>query len=258
MFASVPFDQATTDSYFVVAHFHYIMAGAAMFPVFAAIVYWSPKITGRLMHERWGKASFWLIFLGFNLAFFPMHILGLLGMPRRTWTYARGLGWSGYNLAESAGAAVLAIGIAVLAANWLWSIRRGPAAGNDPWGADTLEWATTSPPPHYDFEALPQVRSLHPVWDQPDLRDGAQPPHDGGRTLSSGHRVLATSMLDAEPEAVVDLPHESMWPFCMALALTAFFSGVLVRVAWLWVLGAGFTTFALLGWLWPRGQTQET
>ena len=257
MAASVPFDQATTDSYFVVAHFHYIMAGVAIFPVLAAIYYWGPKIWGRMLHEGWGKVSFWLVFVGFNLAFFPMHILGLLGMPRRTYTYQSGLGWDSYNLVETIGTFIMGIGILISFVNWAWSVRHGERAGNDPWKSETLEWATSSPPPDYDFETIPEVRSLHPTWDQPELNDGAQPPDQGGRPLAEGHRVLATSMLDATPEAIVDMPHESLWPFFLVVGLTVFFYGALVRIAIVAAVGGIATAISVLGWIWPRGQTQE-
>ncbi|MFN2613704.1 MAG: cbb3-type cytochrome c oxidase subunit I, partial [Actinomycetota bacterium] len=257
MFASVPFDQATTDSYFVVAHFHYIMAGVAIFPAFAAIYYWGPKIWGKLLHDGWGKVSFWLMFIGFNLTFFPMHLLGLLGMPRRIYTYQQGLGWDGYNLWETIGTFLMGTGILVTVFNWAWARRHGQDAGNDPWHAETLEWATTSPPPEYDFETIPEVHGLHPVWDQPELRDGAQPPELGGRPLASGHRILSTSMLDATPEAVIDLPKESLWPLWLTVGLTVLSYAALAQLAVLAVASGAFCLISIVGWLWPRGQTQE-
>ncbi len=256
MVASVPVDQATTDSYFVVAHFHYIMAGAAIFPTFAAIFYWGPKIWGRMLSDAWGKVAFWLIFVGFNLAFFPMHIVGLLGMPRRTYTYDAGLGWGGYNLAETIGSFLFAAGIALTFLIWVYALRRGERAGDNPWDGDTLEWTIPSPPPEYDFETIPQVRSLHPAWDQPELRVGPQPPEQGGRPLV-GHRVLTTSLLDATPEAVVDLPHGSVWPFVLTIGATLFFYGALVKLTAFAVVGGAAAAISLLGWMWPRGQTQE-
>jgi cytochrome c oxidase subunit 1/cytochrome c oxidase subunit I+III len=257
MAASVPFDQATTDSYFVVAHFHYIMAGVAIFPVLAAIYYWGPKIWGRMLHEGWGTVSFWLVFVGFNLAFFPMHLLGLLGMPRRIYTYQAGLGWDSYNLVETIGTFIMGIGILTSFINWAWSLRHGERAPNDPWNSETLEWATSSPPPDYDFETIPEVRSLHPTWDQPDLKDGSQPPEQGGRPLAEGHRVLATSLLDATPEAIVDMPHDSLWPFFLAVSLTLFFYGALVRIPIFAAVGGAAAAISVIGWIWPRGQTQE-
>ena len=167
MFAVIPFDQQVTDSYFVVAHFHYVLFGGAVFPIFAGLYYWLPKITGRMLDERLGVASFWLVFVGFNLAFFPMHISGLLGMPRRVYTYPDHMGWGVLNLLSTIGGFVLAAGILVILGNVVWSLRRGAPAGDDPWGGNTLEWATTSPPPHYNFARIPIVRSADPNWEQP-------------------------------------------------------------------------------------------
>ncbi|MFP5297993.1 MAG: cytochrome c oxidase subunit I [Actinomycetota bacterium] len=183
MFASVPFDQALHDSYFVVAHLHYVLVGGAVFPIFAALYHWLPKFTGRMLSEGLGKLSFWLIFVGFNLAFGPMHVMGILGQPRRTYTYQSGLGWDVWNLMSTVGAFVLALGIAVVGYNWWRSMKRGEPAGDDPWGGETLEWATSSPPPAYNFEHLPTVRSRQPLWDQPDLAGGRQPEELGGMPL---------------------------------------------------------------------------
>jgi cytochrome c oxidase subunit I len=258
MFASVPFDQATTDSYFVVAHFHYVLVGGAVFPIFGGLYYWLPKMTGRLLSESLGKLSFWMMFVGFNLAFFPMHITGLLGQPRRTYTYESGVGWDGYNLAATIGAFLLAFGVLLVFVNWWRSTRTGPPAGNDPWEGETLEWATSSPPPHYNFASVPTVRSKEPTWDQPDLRDGAQPPEKGGIELADAHVTLSTSMLDATPQALVHMPHESPWPFLLTASLTLFFFGVLIEVTTVIALGAAAILAALGGWFWPRGETQET
>jgi len=137
MFAAVPFDQQVTDSYFVVAHFHYVLFGGAVFPIFAGIHYWYPKITGRMLDERLGQASFWLVFVGFNLTFFPMHIAGLLGMPRRVYTYPAGMGWDVYNLLSSIGAVVLVVGILMNLANLVQARFLGESAGPDPWLANT-------------------------------------------------------------------------------------------------------------------------
>src|SRR5438105_3694403 len=257
MFAAIPFDAQVHDSYFVVAHFHYVMVGAVIFPLFGALYYWLPKMTGKLMSERWGKASFWTIFVGFNLAFFPMHIAGILGQPRRTYTYQAGLGWTAPNLISTVGSFLLGLGILITFVNWVWSLRRGAPAPNDPWGGDTLEWATTSPPPEYNFAAVPTVRSLEPVWDQPELRDGAQPPDKGGRALVGGHLTLSTSMLDGTPRAVIAMPHATAWPLAATAGLLLGFWGV-VFGAWL-LGGAGALLFAagMVGWHWPRGETQE-
>jgi cytochrome c oxidase subunit I+III len=257
MFAAIPFDAQVHDSYFVVAHFHYVMVGAVIFPLFGALYYWLPKMTGKLMSERWGKVSFWTIFTGFNLTFFPMHISGILGQPRRTYTYQAGLSWTAPNLISTVGSFLLALGILITFVNWVWSLRGGPKAPNDPWGGDTLEWATTSPPPEYNFVTIPTVRSLEPVWDQPELRDGAQPPDKGGRALVGGHLTLSTSMLDGTPRAVIAMPHATAWPLVATTGLLAGFWGV-VFGAWL-LGGAGALLFGagIVGWHWPRGETQE-
>jgi cytochrome c oxidase subunit I+III len=258
MFSAIPFDQQTHDTYFVVAHLHYVLVGGAAFPMFAGLYHWGPKMLGRRLDERWGKISFWLMFVGFNLAFFPMHIMGLMGQPRRVYTYPPGLGWDLPNLLSTVGVFVFAVGILITFANWFWARRYGEVAGDDPWGAETLEWATTSPPPEYNFATIPTVRSRQPAWDQPDLRGGAQPPEAGGRPLADGHTTLSTSLADAEPQAIVHMPHASPWPFFLTLALTLAFYGFLFSSWGLAVVGAVASAGGLMGWLWPRGQTQET
>jgi cytochrome c oxidase subunit I+III len=258
MVSAVPFDQATTDSYFIVAHLHYVLAGGAMFPMFAGLYHWGPKMLGRKLSERLGTISFWLMFVGFNLAFFPMHIVGLLGQPRRTYTYQNGLGWGVYNLWETIGTFVLGIGILITFINWFWSKRHGEPAGNDPWGGESLEWATTSPPPEYNFESIPTVRSREPMWDQPELAVGPQRPEDGGRALASGHVTLSTSLVEGEPEAIVLMPHRSPWPFFVSLGMLITFYALLIDV-WLIAAAAALATvFSIMGWLLPRGETQET
>jgi cytochrome c oxidase subunit 1/cytochrome c oxidase subunit I+III len=213
MFAAIPFDQQATDSYFVVAHFHYTLF-SAVFPAFAAMYYWFPKVTGRMYVERLGRASFWLFFVGFNLTFFPMHISGLLGMPRRVYTYPHGLGWDPYNLAATIGAFLLAGSILLVVANLAWSRLRGAAAGPDPWAANTLEWATSSPPPEFNFERIPVVHSADPNWE----RNGSGP------VLDAGHETPATTVLDADFDEVLEMPPETAWPFVLALSLAAVFA----------------------------------
>ncbi len=177
MVAVVPFDWQVSASYFIVAHFHYVLFGGTMFGVFAGTYFWFPKITGRMLDERLGKLQFWIMFIGFNVTFFPMHIVGMLGMSRRIYTYPAGLGWDGFNTIETIGAFVIAVGAAIFAYNVWYSLRHGEVAGDNPWGAFTLEWATPSPPPVYNFKQIPVVRSRRPVWDtdhpeDPDWRRG--------------------------------------------------------------------------------------
>jgi cytochrome c oxidase subunit 1 len=165
MLAAVPFDWQLSDSYFVVAHFHYVLIGALVFTIFAAIYYWFPKATGRMLDETLGKIHFWLFLIGFHLTFDFMHIPGLLGMPRRIYTYEAGRGWEIWNLIVTVGVAFQAAGVLVLVWNIVRSLRHGRPAGNDPWDAWTLEWATSSPPPVYNFATIPTVKSRRPLWD---------------------------------------------------------------------------------------------
>jgi cytochrome c oxidase subunit 1 len=165
MLAAAPFDWQLSDSYFVVAHFHYVLIGGLLFTIFAAIYYWFPKVTGRLLSERLGKWHFWLFVIGFNLTFAPQHISGILGMPRRIYTYEAGRGFELWNAMSSFGVLFQIAGMLVLVWNIAVTLRRGPAAGADPWDAWTLEWSTTSPPPPYNFEVIPEVRSRRPLWD---------------------------------------------------------------------------------------------
>ena len=171
--AVVPVDYQVTDSYFIVAHLHYVLMAGSTFALFAGMYYWFPKMSGRLLDERLGKLHFWLFAIGTNLTFFPMHILGLLGMPRRIYTYPPGLGWSQLNFTSSCGAIIIAAGVIVFVANWFVTIRRPATATTDPWDAYTLEWMTTSPPPPENFVEIPVVRSARPLWDlkHPDRAD---------------------------------------------------------------------------------------
>jgi cytochrome c oxidase subunit 1 len=165
MLATAPFDWQLGNSYFVVAHFHYIIVGGILFTIFAAFYYWFPKMTGRMLDETLGKWHFWLFVIGFHLTFDFMHIPGLLGMPRRVYTYEAGRGWETWNMISSIGAIFQTVAILIFVYNMIRSYFLGAPAGNDPWDAWTLEWATTSPPPDYNFAVVPSVRSRRPLWD---------------------------------------------------------------------------------------------
>jgi cytochrome c oxidase subunit I len=164
-FAAVPLDWQTTDTYYVVAHFHYVLFGGTVFALLAGTYYWFPKITGRLLSEKWGKVHFLLTFIGFNLTFFVQHILGLIGMPRRVYTYPNLPGWGTLNLISTIGAFILGLSVLAFVWNMIISLRNGQIAGDNPWEAWTLEWATTSPPPVHNFDRVPPVRGRRPLWD---------------------------------------------------------------------------------------------
>jgi len=248
MFLAVPFDQQVTDSYFVIAHFHYIIFGAAVFPIFGGMYYWFPKVTGKLYFERPGQLSFWIIFVGTNLLFFPMHIVGLMGMERRIYTYPGGLGWDAFNLAESIGGYLTAVGIVVLLSNLVVSYRRGPIAGPDPWHGATLEWTIPSPPPDYNYAVIPKVSSAYANWDVADREEDKRKLASAVMVLDQGHEQPVSSPVDGWWTEIVQMPHDSPWPILLAGSMLLVFVCLLFHQ---WIV-AGFMTltvlFALLGW----------
>ncbi len=213
--AVVPVDFQVEDTYYVVAHLHYVLFGGTVFAIFAGFYYWFPKMTGHLLDERLGKWHFWTMFVGFNLTFFPMHILGLLGMPRRIYTYDTGLGWDTWNLLETIGAFIIALSILIFLWNFATRLRRGATAGNDPWDAQTLEWTTSSPPPAYNFATIPVVNSPWPLWDQKLQR------------APSGNPSLITPTVPAESLAARQQPDTSFNPFILAVGLLMALFGLL-------------------------------
>jgi cytochrome c oxidase subunit 1/cytochrome c oxidase subunit I+III len=243
----IPADWQVHNTYYVVAHIHYVLIGANVFPVFAGFYYWLPKMTGRMMNERIGKLSFWTMFLGFNAGFFPMHNLGLLGMPRRIYTYQQGLGYDGLNLLVTIGAFVLGIGILISILNLFLSLRNGVLAGPNPWNSDGLEWESDSPPKPYGSLHIPLVASRHPLWD--DFEDD-DPTDD--RVLDWGRLTPTTTWLDAEPVGLATIPEDSLAPLLMSLALFGFFLTFVFQMIWA-ALALLLVTFGVgCFWMWPR------
>jgi cytochrome c oxidase subunit 1 len=241
MLASVPLDLQIHDTFFVVAHLHYVLIGGSVFPLFGAFYYWIPKWTGRMLSERAGRWNFALMFIGFNLVFFPMHQLGLNGMPRRVYTYLPESGWGTLNLIASIGALILAVGVLVFVINFLWAMRAGALAGDNPWAADTLEWSATSPPQSYNFHNIPVVQGRYALWE-------ATPDAPVVRGLSTSKReTLVTSVLDAEPELRFEIPGPSIYPFLVALATAETFI-VGIFTPWAFPVGAVLTLAALTAW----------
>ena len=238
MHSAAPSDFQQQDTYFVVAHFHYVLFGGSLFGIFAGIYYWWPKMTGRLLHEGLGKLHFWLFFIGFNVTFFPMHFLGLDGMPRRINTYPSGMGWDFWNMVATVGSFVIALSMLVFIWNVYRTARKGEEATGDPWDARTLEWSISSPPPLYNFETIPTVTARDDWWEQKQRRPVPVPA--GGANGEPGH--------DAQEHGHgIHLPDPSYFPVLLALGLTLAAAGLLVHLA---VSGVGLTIafVGVYGW----------
>jgi cytochrome c oxidase subunit 1 len=233
MHSSPPADMQQNDTYFVVAHIHYVLFGGTMLGLFAGIYYWFPKVTGHLMNEGLGKVHFWLTMIGMNLAFFPMHFSGLLGMPRRIYTYQKGLGIDQFNMLSTIGALVLTVSLLVFVWNLLRSIRGGERAAENPWHGATLEWAIPSPPPVHNFGRLPEVHSLDPLWHQ-----------EGPK----GHRIDV-----AGDGRGIHMPNPSFWPALTALGMTLMMAGLLFGF-WVGIPGGVLFLVSVFNWaLEPAG-----
>jgi cytochrome c oxidase subunit 1/cytochrome c oxidase subunit I+III len=260
MTAMVPIDLQLTDTYFIVAHLHYVLIGINLFGVLGGLFYWFPKMTGKMLGERLGKWSFWTVFIGFNVTFFPMHITGLMGMPRRVYTYPSNIGWDTLNMITSLGSLVLATGVLLIVLNVIISLRRGAMAGSNPWDAPTLEWATPSPPPPYNFAVIPTVASRHPLWEERLGEGMGRSILQKGPVLTEGKEALGVSALDAEPDIILKMPEDTLVPLLLTIALTTGFAGLLL-LNW-YVVAAAVVLVALFVaiWLWPRrrlGQRSE-
>jgi cytochrome c oxidase subunit 1/cytochrome c oxidase subunit I+III len=261
MTASVALDWQLTDTYFIVAHLHYVLLGINVFPVVGGLHFWFPKMSGRLMDERLGKWTFWTMFVGFNAAFFPMHITGLMGMPRRIYTYPTGLSVGWLNLLSTIGAFVFAAGVLLFLINLARSLRYGTPAGSNPWDAPTLEWSTSSPPPVYNFATIPQVASRYPLWEdrlqESDERSIIGDAVADGMVLDKGKETIGVTPLDAEPSVVLKMPGDSILPFLLSIGMTVLFLGLLARSTSLIALGVVSEFVVLALWLTPRPHPDE-
>jgi cytochrome c oxidase subunit 1 len=234
MHSSPPADLQQTDTYFIVAHFHYVLFGGSIMGIFAGIYNYFPKITGRMLNEKLGKWHFWLTFVGMNLTFFPMHFAGMLGMPRRIYTYNSGQGWDTFNLMSSIGAYILVIATSFFAYNFFLSRKRGAVAGSNPWGAGTLEWTIPSPPPEYNFATLPTVTTRYPLWEGNELdAESARINSQEGKTAS---------------ELGIVIPYSTIKPMIVAFGLIVMFIGLLTHIA-VTFIGAAILVGTLYTWL---------
>ncbi len=247
--AVVPSDWQQTDTYWIVAHFHYVLFGGAVFGIFAGLYYWFPKLTGRVMNEKLGKVHFWVMFIGFNLTFAPMHWLGLQGMVRRTWQYPEGLNLGPWNLASTIGAFVIALSVVIFMVNWARSRRHGEPSGLDPWDARTIEWTIPNPTPEYNFARPPVVRSLDDFWHRKYTTD------EEGRAVRRPEADELIARLDEEgrnPTEPIHLPSPSYFPIIAAAGLPLIGYGIIFHTSTVGKLliafGAIVTIAALLGW----------
>jgi len=252
MTGSVPVDWQLTDTYFIVAHIHYVLIGINVFPVVGAVYFWFPKMTGRLLDERLGKWNFWTMFIGFNLGFLPMHLTGLYGMPRRVYTYPAGMGWDTLNMVTSIGSLLFAIGVLLLLVNVVVSLRGGRIAGANPWDADTLEWSVSSPPPSYNFAVIPEVASRHPLWEDRLGEAANRSSVRQGLILDHGRETIVTTPLDGDLDLIAKMPEDSYSPFILTVGASAGFTGALLHWWWLAGASAAVVAGALIAWLWPR------
>jgi cytochrome c oxidase subunit I len=252
MHASPPADLQQTDTYFIVAHFHYVLFGGSMMGIFGGIYYYFPKMTGRLLSEKIGNWHFWLMFIGMNLTFFPMHYSGLYGMPRRIYTYDAGQGWETFNFLSSLGAILLVLSTTIFVFNFFRSLKTGPIAGNDPWGAPTIEWSIPSPPPEYNFAQLPTITSRYPMWDMKSPQLTAEVPHTRAGDKETGLQMAgrdtgASAEFSGAPrskapaegpphqefvyrtakELGIPMPNPTIKPLVMAFGLVLMVSGLL-------------------------------
>ena len=254
MLAFVPFDWQVHDTHFVVAHFHYVLVGGMVFPLLAGVYYWLPHFSGRMPSERLSKTGFWLSFIGFNGTFLIMHWTGLLGMPRRVYTYEPGLGWDGPNLVSSVFSFVMAFGVATVLLDLALHFRHGRKACANPWGADTLEWATATPPHAYNFASLPTLHTRHPLWLQPDLPHNiAAGMHALPHAAHGRRETLGSDPITGQPREVIHLPGNSWWPLAAGAILSVVCIALLLKAYVLAGVAALAALAVLLRWSWENG-----
>jgi heme/copper-type cytochrome/quinol oxidase subunit 1 len=250
MLASVGFDKQAHDTFFVVAHLHYVLLGGAVMPLFGAFYFWFPKVTGRMLGERLGRWHFWLFVVGVNVTFFPMHVLGLEGMPRRVYTYLAPTGWGTLNLVATIGAYTIAVGVAVFIVNAWRSWRSGEIAGANPWDSSGLEWAVPSPPPSYVFVHTAIVGNRHPLWDT----TVELPVMTGLRT--DRKEALITTTFDARAESRHVSPKPSIWPAYLAGCMGVIFIGSIFSPYFV-LGGLALSLLGLLGWALQSSENVE-
>ncbi|WP_164820288.1 cytochrome c oxidase subunit I [Sinorhizobium meliloti] len=248
MVAMVPFDHQVHDTYFVVAHFHYVLIGGFVFPLFAAIYYWMPLFSRRMLSERLGRWVFWLIFIGFNVTFLPMHLTGLRGMPRRVWTYPGEMGWDTLNLISTVGTYVLAVGVLVFLVDLAAKFRLGNGPQENPWGAGTLEWL---PNDVYSTRSIPHITSREPLWDRPSLPQEVRDGHHYLPNAPTGWReTIVTSPIHARPQYVIQMPGPGWPPFLAAVFTAAFFLLLTVKMVTIATVCGVLAIAFILVWAW--------
>ena len=254
MLALVPFDWQVHDTHFVVAHMHYVLIGGMLFPLVAGLYYWLPHFSGRMPSHSLARWGFWLTFIGFNTTFLVMHLTGLLGMPRRVYTYEAGLGWDLPNLISSIGSFILAIGVASTLLDIILHFRYGQLAKANPWGGDTLEWATATPPASYNFLSLPPNASRHPLWKQPDLPERIANAEYALTDIAHGRReTWGSDPVTGKLREIIHLPGNSWLPLVAALVIAVLCISLLAKWYWFALAALVVALAILLRWSWENG-----
>ena len=254
MLALVPFNWQVHDTHFVVAHFHYVLVGGMFFPLIAGLYYWLPQLSGRMPSESLGRWGFWLTFIGFNATFLLMHLTGLLGMPRRVYSFSGGLGWDWLNLLSSVGGFVMAAGVAMIILDVALHFKFGRKAPYNPWNADSLEWATGTPPTSYNFMSLARIDTRHPLWEDPDLPVSMARSEHGLPDIDHGRReIYGTDALTGKLKEVIHLPTNTWWPMISAAFLAVVCVSLLVRAYPVALVFSVLAACTLLRWSWENG-----